>query len=356
MRDVKLLVGAPQVTSLDWNAECTVSDFLPAIRRFLASAYTNGGDGQGTTSATALHDSHLPQWRAIHILAEALGDSGVLREMPDSEEGRGSKAADTEALSFLEHSLAVFEGHDSTQNPSALSIGSDTTFGESAFGSLSLMTDASAGLPQSHQDNGGRPLPRTADFTLPSRIVDLRQLPSAAHIRSIYPQTITVNLLVGIISVSPLRQVQVRRFAKGMGILEILVGDETSAAFGLSIWLDPTARESDQGLGSTVMNLGPRDIVCFQNIALSVFRDRVYGQSLSRIISRTETKVHMLGKHGQVVGDKLKEESKGSIEMKKLERVEAWAHEFVCSPGHHHRLASKHLRGRILEQLPPDTQ
>lgn len=353
MRDIKFLTGAPGAESLDWSEAEAVNEFIPAIRRFLDGQYfQNGSD---TLSAASSMQQSYPKWRSIEL--DKLGhEQEDAYEIPDSLGKIQERGTQIESTEFLEHSLAVLEGHHAVTSQNSAGNDLDMSLGESNFDSASLLT----GGPISLQDNFSNieilPSPRPDIITLPQQLIDVRRLASAEHIESIQPQTITANLLVGIISISPLRQIQLRKWGKQMEILELLVGDETSAAFSVTVWLaSPEPGKPVDGLRSTMAALRPGDVICAQNIALSVFRGQVHGQSLNKRINRVETRIQVLGKDGQVVWEKLRQNNR--IEhMDKVRRVESWAREFLCAPKQQRDQPDKHRKQKIQEELPPDTQ
>jgi hypothetical protein len=113
-------------------------------------------------------------------------------------------------------------------------------------------------------------------------------VPNAVYLSSIYPQTMTVNLIVGIISIPEPRAIRTRQGA-GVELIEVLVGDETKSGFGINFWLSssPSAHGDTR---SILSGLRTRDVVLMRNVALSSFRGEVYGQSLRKEM----TKVHLL--------------------------------------------------------------
>jgi len=105
----------------------------------------------------------------------------------------------------------------------------------------------------------------------------------------------TVDLVIGILSLSPLRTVTVRRTGRLVGVLEMLVGDDTSAGFGVTFWVD-VAQEESQGLAlqgearearddlkESLQGLRKGDVVLLRNVALSDFQKVVRGNSLGRM-------------------------------------------------------------------------
>jgi len=123
-------------------------------------------------------------------------------------------------------------------------------------------------------------------------LLSLFQLPTASHLHAIQPQTMTVDLIIGILSLSPLRIVTVRRTGRLVGVLEMLVGDDTSAGFGVTFWVD-VAQEESQGLTlpgeardelkESLQGLRKGDVVLLRNVALSDFQKVVRGNSLGRM-------------------------------------------------------------------------
>lgn len=120
---------------------------------------------------------------------------------------------------------------------------------------------------------------------------NLEDIPPASYLQSIVPQTVTVNLVVGIISIAAPRTVETR-YGTTKTLVEVLVGDETKSGFGVTFWL-PAGR-----LG-ILTGLRNQDVVLMQNVALNVFRKKVYGGSLPRDM----TTVHLLYRARVVDGD-----------------------------------------------------
>ena len=189
-------------------------------------------------------------------------------------------------------------------SPPATQIG-DITFnstfpGSTAQSTASLTTTStgsstSTALPNRPIDTPRRP-PRAPLASLKApHLLSLSQLPNASHLHAIQPQTMTVDLIIGILSLSPLRTVTVRRTGRLVGVLEMLVGDETSAGFGVTFWVDVAQVES-QGLAQggeaveardelkeSLQGLRKGDVVLLRNVALSDFQKVVRGNSLGRM-------------------------------------------------------------------------
>jgi len=189
-------------------------------------------------------------------------------------------------------------------SPPATQIGDITfnsTFPGSTAQSTASLTTTSTGSSTSTAlldrtiDTPRRP-PRAPLAPLKApHLLSLFQLPNASHLHAIQPQTMTVDLITGILSLSPLRTVTVRRTGRLVGVLEMLVGDETSAGFGVTFWVD-VAQEESQGLATrgeageardelkeSLQGLRKGDVVLLRNVALSDFQKVVRGNSLGRL-------------------------------------------------------------------------
>ncbi|TIC95693.1 hypothetical protein CH35J_007963 [Colletotrichum higginsianum] len=126
------------------------------------------------------------------------------------------------------------------------------------------------------------------------RLTDLRDVPPAPDLLRLAPQTVTVNLIAGVISVSEPRPIRTR-WGNELSLVEVLVGDDTRAGFGVTFWLPPDGGNgSGNGNGnaggsdpSTPARLRRQDVVLLQNVALHAFRGKVYGQSLRKGLTRT---------------------------------------------------------------------
>ncbi|KAF2215194.1 hypothetical protein CERZMDRAFT_23534, partial [Cercospora zeae-maydis SCOH1-5] len=189
-------------------------------------------------------------------------------------------------------------------------------------------------------------------------ITDLKRIPTAHHLESIHPQTMTINVLASVISIQPPRTVRLRRRAAEMDIIEILVGDDTRAGFNISFWLPPTDSQRSNGsqsrhspsLKGALDEVRSGDMLLISNVALGTFKSNVYGQSLNKRITRNNTSVVKLS--NDIAG-------LSAPAMAKLERVQDWSSNFVGKPLGSKRAASPdphhfgHRKRKSL--LPPDT-
>ncbi|KAK5677139.1 hypothetical protein LTS10_010328 [Elasticomyces elasticus] len=356
---VIFLAGAPLVEDL--NADLLTS-FNTPVKRFLGHP---SASKELPTQLTQLQAS--AKWRVIPM-ANPAHDANVL-DQDDVESiilNHDDEDSTQQRLAFLEHSLALLNDLDSSQILSA-GCEDDTTAFPSTF---SLATTAS----ESFNNTYGTLDPTEFSSTSPAKfltttlqirdgdITDLKRLPSADHINRIQPQTMTVNLLATIISVSVPRTIALRKRAGEMDLQELLLGDETRAGFSVTFWLTPTDSQTRQqrdrrdDMRSQLSELRSGDIVLVRNVALSAFKGVVYGQSLSRRFARNSTVVTVV--EGREVGGGdgfgLPMGVKG-----KFERVRKWGDDFVGRtrrPGSTMPSSVGLGLGGFGEQLPPDTQ
>ncbi|RMZ01380.1 hypothetical protein D0864_03482 [Hortaea werneckii] len=342
------LAGAPESDGLTWDEQHLLNNFESPIQRFLGreAPLSSTADGDASTLA-------IPKWRSIPF---NLNNSAALHtnrdqltcqqgtqflSFPHDASTNHDASHEQDHLAFLEQSLARLDELESSQITPMLEDETTTTFNSNLDDSLtgeegtpelsnSQGTEnraTAAALPQHPQTQQHQP------FRIIGPISDLRSIPSATHIDSIFPGTMTLNLLCAVISVSPLRTVQLRcRQRAGITrnpqhpntdsagnyaaanpdereLLEILLGDETRAGFSATFWFLPESdsarrlvvphvtgrRGSASGAGGpnvrvanedsrhrrrNLLSLRTGDVVLIRNLALSVFKGGVYGQSL----------------------------------------------------------------------------
>ncbi|KAL9008995.1 MAG: hypothetical protein Q9180_009445 [Flavoplaca navasiana] len=168
----------------------------------------------------------------------------------------------------------------------------------------------------------------------------------------------TVNLLLGIIAMPPPRTIITRKDARTISLLELTVGDETKAGFGINIWLPAPfsyLKPGEVDLRAEMEKLRVRDVVLMRNVALTSFRGRVYGQSLRRGMTRVEL-LYRFGGEGAERGvaagmeRELNGEGGGAV-AEKVRRVREWVLGFVSGGD-----GKRKGKGDKDVQLPPDTQ
>lgn len=352
-----LLTGAPDATRLQWTEHDLTVPLLPAFQQvslFPQQRQLDCSDQEPNWRSVPLQRQHLPSGftqPSRDLDRSRLLGHGDPRLDADGEEESASclsvnrsSAGGIEVISqYYEHSFAL---HQHTP-PSQVLVASahDSVVSTSS-------TDASA--------SAARPRPISGPLT------DLKDLPTVPYLQSINPQTMTVNLIVGIISVGEPRQIRSRRGGHALELIELLVGDETDAGFAINIWLPSVpsvpapAPAPPSLLRKAVRALRPRDILLVRNLALASFRGVVYGQSLRRDV----TKLDLLYRHplvdrsdrrGVYRASDLASPSSTDPWIVKTGLVHRWTVDCVYVPdaGYHGRGGRKE---RIQNILPPDAQ
>ncbi|KAF7552492.1 hypothetical protein G7046_g7393 [Stylonectria norvegica] len=227
----------------------------------------------------------------------------------------GVEAEDDEDVlsQFCEHSLAAHTSFPSSQLDS---------FDESSLLETSFAPTFSAAI------------------ALPSHLSDLEDIPPARHITALNPQTVTLNLIVGIISIAQPRAVTTR-WGHTLSLVEVLVGDETRSGFAVTFWL---VRDGDDE--SRVRALRRQDVVLLQNVALHVFRGKVYGQSLRRGLTRVDV---LWRRDGTGAYSARHLASGTNPQLKKTRLVKDWVIKFVGSDP-----AAPTRKGQKSWDKPPD--
>lgn len=339
-----LLTGAPSSDQLDWSEDGLLTAFSIALRHPAPNV-----DGTTIQSESSIE---LPQWRSI-VPIDLKRHTSDLHGVDRTAILPVEESSDRNA--FVEHSMAFLEDIDASQlAPMPYASAGDTRAMTTTFASFySDVTDTSLG--SGTHTTATRSFPETTTMTttgpVPVSITDLNQIPSAAHLHRIAPQTVTVDLLAGIITAAPPRRVRLRRRAADMDIVELLVGDDTRAGFGVTFWLSPDdgrpplpPRAPEDSLRAAVCALRPSHVVLLRNVALSAYRARVYGQSLGGRLGRSGTTVAVIRR----------ESGYPPSFAAKLRRVRDWADRFV---GMRPADGGERSRGRTDEEfLPADTQ
>ncbi|CAL5874727.1 uncharacterized protein PFLUO_LOCUS9028 [Penicillium psychrofluorescens] len=348
-RKTIFLMGAPLSNHLDWDEDGLLNIPMPPFEDSHANQQQSSG--------------HTPvRWRVLQPLA-AYGEKGP--EVPlflntdhlDAIHNNASRADQEDSVlsDFYEHSVAVHE----TSELSISGMRTEDSTQESGLCTISLETSGS--IPSGGEAETLDP-PRLPRILGP--LADLQDLPSTRYLDSIAPQTMTVNLIVGVLAVHPRRHVVTRQWKREMDIVELVVGDETRAGFTVSFWLPPEkpVNEEEDRLSRSLATLRPRDIVLLRNVGLSSFRDRVYGQSLRRgmttldLLHRNLVGVTDAGGFYNAPIDPRDRNAAIDLSLQKVGRVREWVLHFVGATdgagGDGLGMPGVQQRGR----LPPDTQ
>ncbi|KAJ5089576.1 hypothetical protein N7532_008260 [Penicillium argentinense] len=350
------LVGAPISSSLDWDADELLNTPLPPF-------YDIENPDHHRPSVD-LEQSSV-KWRVLqpcledepnhqHVFYHGLNDPNFLTTRQLGAAGDTSTEEDSILSMFYSHSFAIHENTDVNVSISGLEY--ITQEGETVPDSMRTSTISSSGERELTE-----PQP---SLRMSGPLSDLQDIPTARHLESIVPQTMTVNLIVGIIAIYPPRRVVTRQWKTEFDIIEMVVGDETRTGFGMNFWLPSEqyttakTKESDR-LGQALATLRPQDIVLLRTVALSSFQGRVYGQTLRGGM----TQVDLLHRRPEDETD-----ADGSYQAscfqnlaadqphQKARRVREWVLAFVGGTdqggGHLSGMSSTHGHHR----LPPDTQ
>ena len=272
----------------------------------------------------------------------------------------GSELSDDELLSqYYEHSFALHEDVPSSQILGSASAMVDESFGTEAEELSVALTDDS---DRETDDQLAR------SKLVSGHLSDLKDMPNAAYLYSITPQTMTVDLVVGIISISQPRTVTTRRGGREVELVEILVGDDSRAGFGINMWLSPVEERINPGprnehLRNETLQLRPRDVVLARQVALCSFRGKVYGQSLRRgLTSLTLLYRNVVDKDdrkGTFRAKDFREQGVRDCQMTKVQKVKDWVLQFVGSNAGTAPFAktstSRFKKQAQLERLPNDT-
>lgn len=339
------LVGAPLPASLDWDTDELLNTAIPPF-------HENTKSPEQQLSL----DQPPVRWRVLRSPSvDKLGDnydsfqhyedpaffiSHQLAVATDAPQGHSEDSI----LQFYDHSFAI---HETSEVAGSDVYVADSTQ-DSSLGDDSVLASSTA-LDKPDTPRSPRIL------HIPGPLSNLQDLPTARYIQSIVPQTMTVNMIVGVLAVHPPRRIVTRQWKTELDLIELVVGDETRAGFGVNFWLKPekpTAAKNNEAdrLGRSLASLRPRDIVLLRTVGLSTFQDRVYGQSLRRGM----TTVELLHRKPVDVTDavgfyqgRIQEGSPHDDQpVLKARRVRNWMLQFVTDS-----VGMSHPRG-----LPPDTQ
>jgi hypothetical protein len=374
--NILVLTGAPEPQSLKWD-ECELLDtFGSHLSGFL-------GLPQPSYPPDGTHprpsDSGHAAWRSLNLTRQHLatgysqvcvnteayrGDTAFFSKAypsftseahssgPDTQNPSSTESVEEILSQYYEHSFAVHANIPSSQISPKLGDGTSSKDDQTSFS-----TDISSQLSSSVE------LPRRLPVPAGGHLSDLEDIPNAAYLNSIQPQTMTVNLIVGVISISEPRSIRTRHGAP-MEIVEMLVGDETKSGFEVNFWLPAVSNAAGGGpnngnLRGVLACFRPQDIVLLRNVALSSFRGKVLGQSLRKEM----TKAHLLYRNridssdipGCYTTDDLEMGGQDvHPQILKTRLVREWVLRFVGLGS-----VRKIIQGKVemlKEVLPPDTQ
>jgi hypothetical protein len=382
-----ILTGAPETTNLNWGESHLINNDL------LTKVASSGTGLPGLSISGTPH----AQWRQLPKTGDGVKEVGKgadtqIEQIEDaggvqfftpedlvSQVQLGSRSfgdeptdsmasAETapEVLSqFYDHSLAVHK-----DIPPTLLVELDSepaSAGRSSF-------DSDAGTPTSPLSAIRAPFQwPTLPVPQTQHLSDLEDIPGATYLRSIEPQTMTVNVIVCILSIAPPRCVTTgARWGRERQseLVELLVGDDTKTGFSITMWLPPDlhvtwkdgATDMPDGSRSMLRRslrlLRPRDIVLIRNVALSSFRGKIHGQSLRNDITKVDLLFRKKQDRDDVGGSytvqAVNSARENDPQLMKVKKVRDWMVSFVPEPETEVTSSGSRRRGR--RRLPPDTQ
>jgi hypothetical protein len=352
---IVIYTGAPENSALDWDSSQLFSDFQHPIAQFAGLSPDLGSGsgpdpGQTSTAPSPAPSSHAV-WRSLSLENADL-DSGFCQQYAaeffttsfhgDDDNNDGGDATADDISQFYEESYVAYQQQPPT---SQLVAAEESQFTVTSTGSFSTDNNTSfigtaSVKPPLLTTNAG------------SHLRDLQDIPSAAHLISIQPQTMTCNLIVGMISLPQPRSIKTR-WGSSHRLVEALVGDDTRAGFSVTFWLPTPGNEAADALASILTALRPADIVLLQNVALNVFSKRVYGYSLRRGLTQAHllyrTKLDAEDAEGYYTATDLRlAESDSAMhpQLDKTRRVRDWVVRFVGQGDQGEAETVKEAKGR----------
>jgi hypothetical protein len=366
----KILVfaGAPLSAALDWDESNLIDSFCEPIAQFAGLDREQDASFVPATAeiTTSLHN---PSWRSIPLERRHLA-TGLSQTHTHGHDYQGAAfftASDID--SFIEElsqphygeiqasTLEIVEQVGSQFYEQSYAIHEDLTSSQ-----IAATPDTASSLYSNETSSYGSSVESTpfsrADIPNAGQVANLKDLPNATYLNSIHPQTMTVNLIIGIISIPPPRSIKTRR-GDDVELVEILAGDETKSGFAINFWLS-SSQSADGDMRSVLSGLRPQDVVLMRNVALSSFRGKVYGQSLRKDV----TKLHLLYRNRfdkADVGGCYSAADLGDgttnlqLQVQKTKSVREWVLRFVEN-GHGPKSKATGRVEAVREELPPDTQ
>ncbi|KAL9009147.1 MAG: hypothetical protein Q9173_005799 [Seirophora scorigena] len=368
MSNTVIYTGAPLAGSLNWAEENLTAPLQPCF-------------SNGKPPHAHLDPRNNPKWRSLPLEQKHLPTGLTQATNPDFVPNLTLNPEEEEEETSFLSTTALSLSSQNTNDPSQQASSSSeilTQYYEHSFAahdtsqilpttssSPSSSPSAASSRDESTADENPTRLELLARFSA-TVITDLCSMPTASYLHSITPQTMTVNLLVGIIALPPARTIITRREKnRTVHLIEMIVGDDTRAGFGVNIWLPPDPpppfpqQQQQLQLGEQIRQLRPRDVVLMRNVALTSFRGKVYGQSLRRGMTGVEVVWRSRVETGERRGlFERWEVEKGGKGMEKVRRVREWVLRFVGGGGDRGNRDGSRKDGGGTERriLPADTQ
>ncbi|KAG8170004.1 hypothetical protein KVR01_000749 [Diaporthe batatas] len=385
-RSVIILTGAPEADRLDWDSPDLLQTFQDSIAAFAGLSKQSKHDPPLSTASQDRSLLDIPLWRSLSLQRTHIPtgfsqyhDLNIVNNFPSSADFLTTAGISFDAASqglsqddsagheskllaeWYEHSLALHDdlvssqlvphdsqAHHGSGEHDSPAGGATETSKSTSFLTTSDEGDSTTVLTNAADDativvrtplQPGRQ--RTGRPSAADHLSDLEDIPPARYLESIRPQTMTVTLIAGIISIAAPRAVETR-FGSARTLVEVLVGDETKSGFSVTFWLPGGG---DGASSSPLAGLRAQDIVLMRNVALNVFRGKVYGGSLPRGM----TGVYLLHRGRRLgpgddgghyaaadlagAGRRGAKQQKVHPQLDKTRRVRDWVLRFVGGPG-----------------------
>lgn len=377
-RQIVLLTGAPLSKSLDWaDASLCCSLQKCFMERDGKAPYlppSSSAIARPAWRQLPLEVKHLPSGltQLVHDVREesqrtdeetsflTVTDISVLSDSINensSQDFHSSGSSDDALTQFYEHSYAIHEELPTTNIFSLDSIQDESVFSIAESNQENRQEQKAENLEQIIVNSKPRSL----------NVTSLKDIPNSSVIRRLNPSTMSVDMIIGILSISPPRLIRTKKYGRLVELVEMIVADETKSGFGITIWLPvskATSTKPPQGgdLRSSVVNLRPQDIVLTRNVALESFRGKVYGQSLRKGVTKLDllyrTVVDAYDQPGAYSWDELNR-STDDPQLVKVKQLNEWLMSFVGVGKRRSSDGSGKTRRSVKQgwpRLPADTQ
>ncbi|KAI9809247.1 MAG: hypothetical protein M1825_002538 [Sarcosagium campestre] len=317
-----LLTGAPDSRSLDWT------DYIDRER--IHDDYDENHNDYYD------HDDNLSAEADLHTVIKTASPSpntrplAVWRHLPAKREHLSTGYSQQRGVTGLAQSIVTNLARSSVSDDDDDDVASPSN--ENKVLSSSMVHKPTAPSPVPNL----APLPRIPTHNLSA----LRYHPHQSSHRKSPP----VDIIVGILSLSPLRTVRTRKGGTSTRLVEMTVGDETLSGFRLTVWLGPeppasalTAGKKDPAL-SPLKGLRPRDIVHVSGVvALRTYADALCGSLSSaagvRLVFRPDAQDALHPRSPPDVTRTLQTDLQAAkvkdLQADKVRRVWEWLEEFV---------------------------
>jgi hypothetical protein len=350
-----LFAGAPPPISVNPES-CTLDGFDEAFQRFFGRLDGKHQKHQHTDLPSDSEiASQLPThavWRSVPLNRRPLhtGLSQNHSFLSGSFQGHRDFFTTADAVSVYE--TQSFDGGEDGGTILAQfceeSLAAHTLMPSSQLGSFNLEnTDDGTTSFMTNDTDEVSLQDRTNPLTppVPLHLSDLEDVPSASRILALSPQTVTLNLIVAVISIAQPRTVTTR-WGTTLSLVEVLVGDDTKSGFGVTFWLS-----NDQATTGQISKLRRQDVVLMENVALHVFRGKVYGQSLRKNLTRVNLLWRSEGGGYYQSRDLAQRAASKHPQQEKTRLVKDWVLHFV---GRDSGAVTRKRASRLSWDQPPD--